>query len=577
MSGTGATLHIEISADNKEAVKVFRETQRSAFNLTEELKKYQSLVFTEKDSERIRQYNKRIQELEVQIKKTTNAGKDGFDAMGVAIEKTGNPLTKAFSGLRQIAYILPGIGIAGLFNVAFDAIGKAVNELGLFVNTEDAAAKAAADLNKELLKQREGAEGEVSHMKALADAASNASLTNEQRLVAVKKLRSEFPGYFKDLSDEQILTGNITKATDSLTQAIYKRAEARAREADIAKKATQVFENQNKIDVINAKITERQKVEPSKKQGGLDFRSDLVNEQSANILNDLLKERDKLLTENSSLQIDIAQSQQRVNKITAESIVLDEKQTVATKKKTDAFKEYMDAYYKRFGSRAQAVNQDTKDPTGLLGKPVTRINDDSKTGSGVFDSDFGDQAEKKRQQMASLNDEIRTATIIANLAAESFGKLFESLAQGENIGEAITKVFTDLVKEIASAAIKAFAFAVVLNVLTGGTAGAIGLLFKGAFGAAIGTGGGNTGHSKGGLSVGPESGHWEKLHGNEWVLRPEQLGGALNAARMSGAMEGGYGDSRTQTVEVVGVIRGNDIHVSQQRTSFQRGLTTGIR
>lgn len=47
-----------------------------------------------------------------------------------------NGITKAFSGafsyLRQIAYILPGIGIAGIFNALFTLIGKVAEKMDLF-------------------------------------------------------------------------------------------------------------------------------------------------------------------------------------------------------------------------------------------------------------------------------------------------------------------------------------------------------------------------------------------------------------------------------------------------------------
>lgn len=59
----------------------------------------------------------------------------------------------AFGMLRQLAYILPGIGIAGLFNLAFEAIEKAAEELGLF-NTELEKADAFEKLlNEHLLDQ----------------------------------------------------------------------------------------------------------------------------------------------------------------------------------------------------------------------------------------------------------------------------------------------------------------------------------------------------------------------------------------------------------------------------------------
>lgn len=64
----------------------------------------------------------------------------------------GNSLTRGLSGLRTIAYILPGIGIAGIFNLAFEAIGKAAEELGLFTDTEKKAAENANILREALLE-----------------------------------------------------------------------------------------------------------------------------------------------------------------------------------------------------------------------------------------------------------------------------------------------------------------------------------------------------------------------------------------------------------------------------------------
>jgi len=62
--------------------------------------------------------------------------------------KLGKGLTTAFSHLRTIAYILPGLGIAGIFNLAFEAIGKAVDELGLFTNAEEKVINKQIALNE---------------------------------------------------------------------------------------------------------------------------------------------------------------------------------------------------------------------------------------------------------------------------------------------------------------------------------------------------------------------------------------------------------------------------------------------
>lgn len=45
--------------------------------------------------------------------------------------KFGRSMTRALSSLRTLAYILPGIGLAGIFNLAFESIGKVIESSGL--------------------------------------------------------------------------------------------------------------------------------------------------------------------------------------------------------------------------------------------------------------------------------------------------------------------------------------------------------------------------------------------------------------------------------------------------------------
>ena len=78
----------------------------------------------------------------------------------------GRSLGHAFGQLRTLAYILPGIGIAGIFNAAFTAIGKVIEELGIFDNalkkeleTQILLNKSISeefDIRESIKKQREG-------------------------------------------------------------------------------------------------------------------------------------------------------------------------------------------------------------------------------------------------------------------------------------------------------------------------------------------------------------------------------------------------------------------------------------
>ena len=612
------TLRIDITADNKAAITGITQVKNTVDGLTESIKVYQDKAFAEKDIVKLKAYNREIQALQAQLKQTTNIGKVGFDEMGVAIKKTKdaslrptigiieqitnrvellknglksatepadikrinlllaeqktilsgltsggggsvNGLSKAFGVLRQAAYILPGIGIAGIFNLAFEAIGKAADGLGLFAKKEDEAAKAAAEFNKELIKQREGATEEITHMKALADVASNTSVSTKKRLQAVKELRDQYPGYFKDLTNEQILTGDITKATDSLTAAIYKRAEARAREADIAKKATTVFENQQKIEELNKKIQEAgiKKVQagPLQLQGG--FGQGIPESVKARVEeNDLLKERDRLLTENATLQYQIASGQLKVNSLTADTIQLDEKETKAKKEKIKTVKEYQ----KLVGSIRDPILQERtkKEEKELLPKEVTSIRDKEpliKRGS-ILGTNENDEKAKKMEDFA------KGALKAANTLGDAFT---QALVKGENLGEALTAVFKDIAAQIAAAAVKALIFQAILGIATGGTSTA-----SAAGGAASAGGGfmdlfkGLLGFATGGTVSGPTSGYPVMLHGTEHIVRPDQMNKIVGGAAQMGAMNGGAGSPSGGEFR----LSGTDLILAIQRSGF---------
>lgn len=58
--------------------------------------------------------------------------------------------TGAFSQLRQLAYIIPGLGIAGIFNIAFDAIGGLISELTSSVSSFEKTIQSEKDFADEL-------------------------------------------------------------------------------------------------------------------------------------------------------------------------------------------------------------------------------------------------------------------------------------------------------------------------------------------------------------------------------------------------------------------------------------------
>lgn len=631
-----ATLQIDITADNKSAINGVREVKNNIDGLKESIKVYQDLAWNEKDLGKLQTYNRELQSLQQQLKQTANAGKVGFDEMGVAIQKaTGNPLGNAFSGLRQIAYILPGIGLAGIFNLAFEGIGKAASALGVFNTKLTDTQKQYQVLNEVNKEADKNAGKEIANLKLLYLAATDHNLAMKDRLKAANELKTEYPDILKNLSAEKIAAGGAASAYQALTDRVIENARAAAvasKVGELEAQRLQAEANKKKILAVtgaeiagaksyntggeaNTTITKEEQIlnATNRRNKSLKEQDDLLKQIDAteNLLVSTITakgvvdsltnpdkpkkekdtEKDALQELNKTLgQISEKYLQGAIDAKTfdAESIKAYDSalnKISATSKAFDILIQKQNEYLrpKKYGDLAKTIDSDPFTLDALKKQRENRLHPDAdfknpfgapqNLHEGNSKGIFGDERGKKNiNDTKELNEELTKSAHIADIAGDAFKNLFQDLAQGENIGEAITKVFTDLVKQIAAAAIKAFAFAVVLNVITGG-AYSIGKIFTGAFGGNF-TG---KGYAKGGLATGPESGHMELLHGNEWVLRPEQLGGALNAAKSAGMIQGSLNEGAGSQVQVVGVIRGNDIHLSNQRTDFQRSLTTGIK
>ena len=91
-------------------------------------------------------YNNAIKTATSELQTLGNVGtSSGFGAIGKS-------LTGVLTDVRQLAYILPGIGVAGIFNLAFTAISQVISELNLFGDANAEATKYAAALNDEFAK-----------------------------------------------------------------------------------------------------------------------------------------------------------------------------------------------------------------------------------------------------------------------------------------------------------------------------------------------------------------------------------------------------------------------------------------
>lgn len=107
----------------------------------------------------------------------------------------------------------------------------------------DDLAFSEMQLNDVRTRGLQSAEEEVTKMRLMVSAAQDATSAIEERRVAVATLQGEYPEYFGNLTEEQILYGDLT---DSLQTAIDKTIElAEAREA-----FNTIVENENKRNLI---------------------------------------------------------------------------------------------------------------------------------------------------------------------------------------------------------------------------------------------------------------------------------------------------------------------------------------
>lgn len=164
------------------------------------------------------------------------------------------------------------------------------------------------------------------------------------------------------------------------------------------------------------------------------------------------------------------------------------------------------------------------------------------------------------------NQNLAIANGLTDMAMNSISGLVNAMANGQNIGQALGDMFKRLAVDIALAAAKAAIFQAILGAFTGG-ASAAGMAAVKKGGAVAGAMTRSwLGFSEGGTVSGPKSGYPVMLHGTEHIVRPDQMRSIIaSAAQMGG------GNSR---VIVEGRISGQDIWLSQQRTSVYRGLTT---
>jgi len=221
--------------------------QKSINSLKIQLASYQTIAANATDPKLISLFNAKAQETEVTINRLNNIGKKGFDEFGNAIEMSKGKLSGVWSGLKTVANILPGVGIAGLLAFAVDPILDYIKKLDLFSSKISEATITRKMLSDVQLKGAQDAQKEITELNTLYAISRNTTLSLKQRTDATNELQKQYPEYFGNLSNEIIMNGKAEEAYKRLTNALVATARARAAQDKITENSSRQLDNEQKI------------------------------------------------------------------------------------------------------------------------------------------------------------------------------------------------------------------------------------------------------------------------------------------------------------------------------------------
>ena len=167
---------------------------------------------------------------------------------------------------------------------------------------------------------------EVGHLNALYKAATDTLQPMEKRMQWVQQLKKEFPDYFKDLSDEAILTGKAADKYEALAQSLMKAAKARAYQQKMDQISEESVKLQEEIDADLDYLNQNEKKykEEKKKQqqrdditsyGGAVFAGEAAKQGITGKLDAFVDKYEDTEDRVLKKQAQIAQNDQRIQKL----------------------------------------------------------------------------------------------------------------------------------------------------------------------------------------------------------------------------------------------------------------------
>jgi hypothetical protein len=202
----------------------------------------------------------------------------------------GKPVTSVFSQIvKGVLSLQTAMGVGILLLTVY---GK---EIGIWAKSLFGASEALKELTQAQkdfalakIGGRKDAQTDIIELRKYLAVVKDEKVSMEERNIALKALRSQFPFFFKDLTDAQILSGKYAQSERDLTIALEKRKE-------VEKKTELNVKNKQKLIDINEEIDLQQEVvkQYTKRSNELS-KSTTLSDQYAESIQKLGKEESKL-------------------------------------------------------------------------------------------------------------------------------------------------------------------------------------------------------------------------------------------------------------------------------------------
>lgn len=259
----------------------------------------------------------------------------------------GQPTT---SILKQVAGAL--FSFQTLLGVGITLLTVYGKEIGNWIKELNGASQALDELNENQKafynSKKEGKKESITERTELEKyvrVMRNSNLTMEDRMIALDKIRKQFPYYLKNLTDEQLLNGNIRKELSELNLALERRAVLEKATESNVKNKHKLVDLQAEKEALKDSIPFLEKqVQVNRELAQLNPRemSGMLT-QSENKLNDAKKRRVQIDKEILEFNKAILQNNKTINILKSQTIGLEDSETDAKEKNTKATNKNTDA------------------------------------------------------------------------------------------------------------------------------------------------------------------------------------------------------------------------------------------